>query len=196
MKGLLIFLIMVIMAPEAIGKTYKYIDGTGTTSFTDDLKSIPKKYRKSAVLISEESDKVQIESPPPPPQADAIDESLLPPKVERDTQAISNAPVAGEKEGPPSGNFYVNIAIISSFFILTLVPSFFVGNMIFRRVLRISSVASVLVLLLYTSAHFASIQMEAVKKDAAEMKEKVRIKEELKQKEINDVLRDAPPEHD
>lgn len=196
MKGLLIFLIIVMLSPEAIGKTYKYIDGTGTTSFTDDLKSIPKKYRKSAVLISEESDKVQIESPPPPPQADAIDESLLPPKVERDSQTISGAPAAEEKEVPTSGNFYLNIAIISSFFILTLLPSFFVGNMILKRVLRISSIASVLVLLLYTSAHFASIQMAAVKKDAAEMKEKVRKKEELKQKEINEVLRDAPPEHD
>ncbi len=196
MKGLLIFLIIVITAPEAIGRTYKYIDNTGTTGFTDDLKSIPEKYRKSAVLLSEESNKVHLESPPPPPQADAIDESLLPPKVEPDTQAPSDAAVAGEKEGPASGNFYMNIAIISSFFIFTLVPSFFVNNRIFRRVLRMASVASVLILLLYTSAHFASIQMAAVKKDAAEMKEMVRKKEELKQKEINEVLRDAPPEHD
>jgi len=45
---LLIFILLVGMVPSSYGEMYKWVDEKGTVHFTDDLSSIPEKYRQDA----------------------------------------------------------------------------------------------------------------------------------------------------
>jgi clan AA aspartic protease (TIGR02281 family) len=45
---LLIFILLAGMVPSSYGETYKWVDEKGTVHFTDDLSSIPEKYRQDA----------------------------------------------------------------------------------------------------------------------------------------------------
>ena len=45
---LLIFILLASMVPSSYGETYKWVDEKGTVHFTDDLSSIPEKYRQDA----------------------------------------------------------------------------------------------------------------------------------------------------
>lgn len=177
----IIILGVMFFAGTSYGDTYKYLDDKGTPSFTDDLKGIPQKYRKSAVLMSMDDGKVITEAPP---QADKIDESLLPQKEEVSvkTNVTPNAELLSQ-------NFpYMNVIIISSLFLSTLIPTFFLNNKMVKRVLRVASTVSILTLLVYVSAFFVSRHMHTLKNDAAEMTEKMKKKEEDKGRAIQDAL--------
>jgi len=41
----LVIIILAILVPSGYGEMYRWVDGKGTVHFTDDLSSIPEKYR-------------------------------------------------------------------------------------------------------------------------------------------------------
>src|SRR4030043_557337 len=45
---MLIFIFWAVMVPSSYGELYKWVDEKGTVHFTDDLSSIPVKYRHDA----------------------------------------------------------------------------------------------------------------------------------------------------
>jgi clan AA aspartic protease (TIGR02281 family) len=45
---LLIFIFLTVVVPSSYGEMYKWVDEKGTVHFTDDLSSIPEKYRQDA----------------------------------------------------------------------------------------------------------------------------------------------------
>lgn len=164
---------------------YKYIDDKGTPCFTDDIKSIPERYRKKAVLLKNDDEKVTISAPP---LADKIDETLLPQKEEArytaDRSSVHTPVFDPQDQGFP----YLNIAIISSLFLGTLISAVFVDNRMFKKILNIASLASMLTLLVYVSTFFVSKNMHTLKKASTEMTDTVKRKEAQKEKAIQDVL--------
>jgi len=48
LRFLLLFIMMAILVPSSYGEMYKWVDEKGTVHFTDDLSSIPEKYRQEA----------------------------------------------------------------------------------------------------------------------------------------------------
>ncbi|MBI4746813.1 MAG: hypothetical protein HY786_09860 [Deltaproteobacteria bacterium] len=164
--------------------TYKYIDDKGTPSFTDDIKSIPERYREKAVLLKNDDEKVTILTPP---LADKIDETLLPQKEEAgDTAEISS--VNNQTSEPQNQGFpYLNVAIISSMFLGALISAVFVNNRIFKKILNIVSLASMLTLLVYISTFFVSRHIHTLKKASTEMTDAMKKKEAEKEKEIQKI---------
>lgn len=183
-KGWLLFAAMLLWFNNSYGDMYKYMDDKGTPTFTDDIKNIPQKYRKSAVLVSKDDGKVTIA---PPPQAEKIDESLLP-KKEEATFKTEEAAAAPDTQQETKGFPFINVAILSSFFLITLVPTFFLNSRMVSRLLRITSLVSVLTLLAYVSTFFVSRHMQTLKNDAKVMTEAMKKKEEDKGKAIQDAL--------
>lgn len=185
-----IILLLLLCSGISSADTYKYIDDNGTTSFTDDIKSIPERYREKAVLLKNDDEKVTILTPP---LADKIDETLLPQKEEaRDTAGISsvnNQTLEPQNQGFP----YLNVAIISSMFLGTLISAVFVNNRIFKKILNIVSLASMLTLLVYISTFFVSRHMHTLKKASTEMTDTVKKKEAEKEKEMQKVLGGEQP---
>lgn len=180
-----ITLLLLLWSNISNADTYKYIDDKGIPCFTDDIKNIPERYREKAILLSNDDEKVTISAPP---QADKIDESLLPQKEEVSvkTNVTPNAELLSQ-DFP-----YMNVIIISSLFLSTLIPTFFLNNKMVKRILRIVSTVSILTLLVYVSAFFVSRHMHTLKNDAKEMTEKMRKKEEEKGRAIQDVLGNEP----
>ena len=171
-----------IWSDTSKAETYKYSDDKGITCFTDNVKDIPEKYRKNAVLIREDDGKVVVA---PPLQADKIDESLLPPKEK--TKFIAEDITV--PESIPQQPFpYKNVAILSSVFLATFILSFFLNGRTAKRVFGAASVASMLTLLVYVSVFFASKHMHSLKKSAFEMTDAMKKKEEQKAQAIQDVL--------
>jgi clan AA aspartic protease (TIGR02281 family) len=75
MRSILLFIIiMVTFAPPSYGEMYKWVDEKGTVHFTDDLSSIPEKYRQDA-----ETRKPSKETLTPQPQEKP--KSFLPEKI-------------------------------------------------------------------------------------------------------------------
>lgn len=183
-KGWMLFAVTLFWFNNSYGDMYKYLDDKGTSSFTDDLKNIPQKYRKSAVLVGKDDGKVTIA---PPPQAEKIDESLLPEK--EDVRFKTEEAAAALDTQPPTKEFpFMNVAIISSLFLITLVPTFFLNNKMVNRLLRITSLVSVMTLLVYISTFFVSRHMQTLKADAKVATEAMKKKEEEKGKAIQDAL--------
>lgn len=183
-KGWMLFAAILLWFNNSYGDMYKYMDDKGTPSFTDDLKNIPQKYRKSAVLVSKDDGKVMIA---PPPQAEKIDESLLPEK--EDVSFKTEEAAATPDTQPPTKDFpFMNVAIISSLFLITLIPTFFLNNKMVNRLLRITSLVSVMTLLVYISTFFVSKHMQTLKADAKVTTEAMKKKEEDKGKAIQDAL--------
>ncbi len=74
MRFLLLSIMMIaILVPSSYGEMYKWVDEKGTVHFTDDLSSIPEKYRQDA-----ETRKPAKETSTPKPQE--VPKSSLPPK--------------------------------------------------------------------------------------------------------------------
>jgi clan AA aspartic protease (TIGR02281 family) len=73
MRSFLFFIIMmVVFIPASYGEMYKWVDEKGTVHFTDDLSSIPEKYRQDAETRKppqESSTPQPQEKPKPPPSA-------------------------------------------------------------------------------------------------------------------------------
>ena len=66
----LLFIMMAVLVPSSYGEMYKWVDEKGTVHFTDDLSSIPEKYRQDAETRkpSKEGSVPQTpEKPKPPP---------------------------------------------------------------------------------------------------------------------------------
>ena len=181
----LITLLLLLWTGISYADTYKYIDDKGTPCFTDDIKSIPERYRKKAVLLKNDDEKVTISAPP---MADKIDETLLPQKEEaRYTTDISS--VHTPVFDPQEQSFpYLNVAIISSMFIGTLISAVFIDNRMFKKLLNIASLASMLTLLVYVSTFFVSKHMHTLKKASTEMTDTMKKKEAQKEKAIQEVL--------
>lgn len=181
-KGWMLFAVTLLWFNNSYGDMYKYVDDKGTSSFTDDLKNIPQKYRKSAVLVGKDDGKVTIA---PPPQAEKIDEALLPKK--EDVSFKMEEAAATPDTQPPTKDFpFMNVAIISSLFLITLIPTFFLNNKMVNRLLRITSLVSVMTLLVYISTFFVSRHMQTLKADAKVATEAMKKKEEDKGKAIQD----------
>jgi len=181
----LISLLLLLSSGISNADTYKYIDDKGTPNFTDDIKSIPERYRKKAVLLKNDDEKVTILTPP---LADKIDETLLPQKEEaRDAAGISY--VNDQTLEPQNQGFpYLNVAIISSMFLGTLISAVFVDNRMFKKILNIVSLASMLTLLVSVSTFFVSRHIHTLKKASTEMTDTVKKKEAQKERAIQDVL--------
>ncbi len=63
-----LFLLLMLLMPLSVGaETYSWTDATGTMHFTDDLGSVPAKFRKKALL--KESGEDQLSNTPAPPAA-------------------------------------------------------------------------------------------------------------------------------
>lgn len=180
-----IALLLLLWSSISNADTYKYIDDKGTPTFTDDIKSIPERYREKAVLLKNDDEKVTILTPP---LADKIDETLLPQKEEaRDTadaSSVNNQTLELQNQGFP----YLNVAIISSMFLGTLISAVFVNNRIFKKILNIVSLASMLTLLVYISTFFVSRHIHTLKKASTEMTDTLKKKEAEKEKAIQDVI--------
>jgi clan AA aspartic protease (TIGR02281 family) len=70
LRFLLLFIMMAVLVPSSHGEMYKWVDEKGTVHFTDDLSSIPEKYRQDAETRkpSKEGPVPQTpEKPKPPP---------------------------------------------------------------------------------------------------------------------------------
>ncbi len=70
LRFLLLFIMMVVLVPSSHGEMYKWVDEKGTVHFTDDLSSIPEKYRQDAETRKppkEGSVPQTPEKPKPPP---------------------------------------------------------------------------------------------------------------------------------
>lgn len=156
-----IALLLLLWSGISNADTYKYIDDKGTPTFTDDIKSIPERYRKKAVLLKNDDEKVRISAPP---LANKIDETLLPQKEEaRYTAGISsvnNQILEPQNQGFP----YLNVTILSSIFLGTLISAVFIDNRMFKKLLNIASLASMLTLLVYVSTFFVSKNMQTLKR--------------------------------
>ncbi|HXX57285.1 MAG TPA: hypothetical protein VEI96_04735 [Thermodesulfovibrionales bacterium] len=69
MKKVLFFLIAFTIVisflhtRNALAAIYKYVDHNGTICFCDNLYSIPEKYRKSAVIVKNDSERLDKQSP-------------------------------------------------------------------------------------------------------------------------------------
>lgn len=179
-----ITLLLLLWSSISNADTYKYIDDKGTPTFTDDIKSIPERYRKKAVLLKNDDEKVTILTPP---LADKIDESLLPQKEARytaDRSSVNTQTNESQNHGFP----YLNVAILSSIFIGTLISAVFVDNRIFKRILNIVSLASMLTLLVYISTFFVSRHMHTLKKASTEMTDTLKKKEAQKEKAMQEVI--------
>ncbi|HEX2769696.1 MAG TPA: DUF4124 domain-containing protein [Geobacteraceae bacterium] len=74
MKTSIIVAIIVLLAVPVWAVTYMWEDNQGTVSFTEDLGSIPQKYRKKAKILGEEEDApsatIQMKEEPKPGQKD------------------------------------------------------------------------------------------------------------------------------
>ncbi|MEK6725346.1 MAG: hypothetical protein AABY54_02165 [Deltaproteobacteria bacterium] len=180
-----IALLLLLWSGISNADTYKYIDDKGTPTFTDDIKSIPERYRKKAVLLKNDDEKVRISAPP---LANKIDETLLPQKEEaRYTAGISsvnNQILEPQNQGFP----YLNVTILSSIFLGTLISAVFIDNRMFKKLLNIASLASMLTLLVYVSTFFVSKNMQTLKKASTEMTDTMKKKEAQKEKAIQEVL--------
>jgi len=185
-----IALLLLLWSGISYADTYKYIDDKGTPTFTDDIKSIPERYREKAVLLKNDDEKVTILTPP---LADKIDETLLPQKEEArytaDGSSVNNQTLEPQNQGFP----YLNVAILSSIFLGTLISAVFVDNRIFKKILNIVSLASMLTLLVYVSTFFVSKHMHTLKKTSTEMTDTVKKKEAQKEKAIQEVLGGEQP---
>ena len=94
MKRYLLALLVVMWACSAGAETWEWVDGQGTTSFTDDPQNIPKQYRKSAKkLVGESLPPSQPAAPPttPPVGVDGKGAAALAPPV------APSAPAQGAK---------------------------------------------------------------------------------------------------
>ena len=180
-----ITLLLLFWSSISNADTYKYIDDKGIPTFTDDIKSIPERYREKAILLKNDDEKVTILTPP---LADKIDETLLPQKEEArytaDGSSVNNQTLEPQNQGFP----YLNVAIISSMFLGTLISAVFVDNRIFKKILNIVSLASMLTLLVYISTFFVSRHMHTLKKASTEMTDTMNKKEAEKEKEMQKVL--------
>ena len=70
LRFLLLFIMMAVLVPSSYGEMYKWVDEKGTVHFTDDLSSIPEKYRQDAETRKppkEGSVPQTPEKPKPPP---------------------------------------------------------------------------------------------------------------------------------
>jgi clan AA aspartic protease (TIGR02281 family) len=70
LRFLLLFIMMAVLVPSSYGEMYKWVDEKGTVHFTDDLSSIPEKYRQDAETrkhSKEGSVPQTTEKPKPPP---------------------------------------------------------------------------------------------------------------------------------
>jgi clan AA aspartic protease (TIGR02281 family) len=70
LRFLLLFIMMAVLVPSSYGEMYKWVDEKGTVHFTDDLSSIPEKYRQDAETRkppNEGSVPQTPEKPKPPP---------------------------------------------------------------------------------------------------------------------------------
>ncbi len=70
LRFLLLFIMMAVLVPSSHGEMYKWVDEKGTVHFTDDLSSIPEKYRQDAETRKppkEGSVPQTPEKPKPPP---------------------------------------------------------------------------------------------------------------------------------
>lgn len=167
---------------SAFGDTYKYLNDKGTPCFTNETGNIPLKYRSKAALISKD------EKLPEPRPADRVDESLLPKKEEASYKVDASAGHAPILE-PEGQDFpYLNVAIISSMFLGTLISAVFVDNRNFKKLMNIVSLASMITLLVYVSVFFFSKHMHTLKKNALEMTEAMKKKEAQKQDAIQDIV--------
>ncbi|HBG07316.1 MAG: hypothetical protein A2075_15285 [Geobacteraceae bacterium GWC2_58_44] len=77
MKKLLVVMLM-LYPLSAVAETYQWTDEGGTVNFAEDLGKVPKKYRKKAKLVGEESGAPQItetiEPVPGKAKVDKVDE--------------------------------------------------------------------------------------------------------------------------
>ncbi len=62
MKTGIIFLLLVLFAIPAGAETYRWVDSQGNVNYTDDLGSIPQKFRKKAKLVGAEEEAAPAES--------------------------------------------------------------------------------------------------------------------------------------
>ncbi|MDO8446409.1 MAG: hypothetical protein Q7T53_09980 [Deltaproteobacteria bacterium] len=186
----LISLLLLLWSDISNAETYKYIDDKGTPCFTDDIKTIPERHRKKAVLLKSDDEKVTVLTPP---LADKIDETLLPQKEEArytsDTSSVHIPIIEPQSQGFP----YLNVAIISSMFLGTLISAVFVNNRMFKKILNIVSLASMLTLLVYVSTFFVSKNMHTLKKASTEMTDTMKRKEAQKKKALQEVIGGEPP---
>ena len=56
MKRLLCLFIVVLTASQVAAETYSWVDDAGTTNFSDDFNSVPKKYRKKVRRFGDSDD--------------------------------------------------------------------------------------------------------------------------------------------
>ena len=70
---IIIFILLAVMVPSSYGELYKWVDEKGTIHFTDDLLSVPERYRQDAETrnppkdISTSQPQEEPKSIPPPP---------------------------------------------------------------------------------------------------------------------------------
>jgi len=90
MKRFIIVVAMLVMTTQAGAETYSWVDDKGTYSFSDDLSSVPKKYRKKAKRLgdagsepaaqppaSAEKKSDAVQAPPVKPTPGAADDKQL-----------------------------------------------------------------------------------------------------------------------
>ena len=74
LRFLLLFIMMAVLVPSSHGEMYKWVDEKGTVHFTDDLSSIPEKYRQDAETRkpSKEGSVPQTPVKPKPPPSQKV----------------------------------------------------------------------------------------------------------------------------
>lgn len=172
----LLILLSVILARNSFAEIYKYVDKNGTECLTDDLRSVPEKYKKKAIIISGQSKKGGQETSEIQPSENKENDPTFEKKEE--TAKIKDA-IKGLVR---SKLFKLIAGIIGFLFIFIIVgkASNSLGHGKVGSILRI--VLTLLVLLYVFNAHlkeivnaFATLKEEVlgVKKQAEERNKKV-----------------------
>jgi uncharacterized protein DUF4124 len=91
MKTAVLVSILVIFAFPASAVTYKWVDDQGTVNFTEDLGSVPPKYRKKARVVGAEEDAT------PPPTSETKEEAK-PVQKPKGAGQTSEQPLTEKKE--------------------------------------------------------------------------------------------------
>ena len=86
MKTVIIVAILVMFAVPAAAVTYEWVDDRGTVNFTEDLGSVPPKYRKKARVVGAEDEAA------PPATSETKEEAKPAQKPERTGQTTEQPP--------------------------------------------------------------------------------------------------------
>ncbi len=164
-----------------MAKTYKYVDKNGVVVFTDEYNSIPDEYKKSAVVVKEDSEKNTL--PPAPARVDAAGRVYNPTSV---PAPMEETPFKEKVTKFFTDPFVHKLSVVFFLFLLFIFAGRLLKGFENKKIvtlLRFGIMVVIGVILFQSYLEKAEKQYEALKQDAEQLKMKA-IKRGLKADEI------------